>query len=137
MRRARHYLTRSLLLATVLVLLPATLANAAPGNSISIHANGDVDSGGAQVDIGLTIRCTGTAAAFVDLEQSQPETPYPVTFSVGPVPFIACDGNAHETMVTVNGYGYDPGRALATATLAVVGEEPITVQRWIDLRQGF
>lgn len=69
--------------------------------------------------VGVKATCTdGAGAVTVQVTQEPPETPYPVAFGSGPNA-VVCDGQQHETAVTIFGEGFDAGTATATATLTV------------------
>jgi hypothetical protein len=132
---------RLLVLAgAVAVALPLGLAtaNATGGTStkpsVSIDYYADYDSGGAQIDVKLLVRCTGTSTANVTLQQTQPETGSPLTVGSGPQPLIACDGQYHSVGVTVTGFGYDVGYAKATATVTSIPGGTTTVSRTVYIR---
>ena len=116
---------RMLVLAGAMaVALPFGLATAGatgdsgtPTTSVSIKATADYDAAGAAVDVGLYVRCYGgSGAVVVDLEQSPPETPYPMQFHSGSQ-LVVCDGQTRSVAVTLGGFGGDAGRAKVTATL--------------------
>ena len=135
-----------ILLGALAVALPfgvlsASSAGAAPAYAdVSIEPNAQYDVEGAILHVELKVTCTGGAGAVVvNVEQSPPETEYPLAFGSGPRG-VVCDGAAHEVAVTIFGEGFDAGKALAEATLTVV--DPVggqtlasdTAQRIIDIR---
>jgi hypothetical protein len=134
--------------AFALLLIPAgvALAGARPAKAnpafadVSIEPNAQYDIEGFILHVEVRATCAGgTGGVVVQVTQSPPETPYPVAFGSGPNA-VVCDGQAHETGVTIHGEGFDAGKAWATATLTVV--DPTTLEtlvtdtdmRYIDIR---
>jgi hypothetical protein len=104
------------------------------GTSVSIQSPADYDVTGTNIDVRVNVRCTGgTGTLVVELKQYPPETPYPV--GEGSFPnIVACDGRTHAGGATVVGAVFDPGRALATATV-VASSGTKTVSKWITIVQ--
>jgi hypothetical protein len=87
--------------------------------SVIVETNAQYDIQGSILHVGVKATCSGGAGAVtVQVTQSSPETPYPVAFGSGPNA-VVCDGQQHETAVTIHGEGFDAGKATATATLTV------------------
>jgi hypothetical protein len=113
-----------ILLGMVAVALPlgllqsvAKAAGTPPENTVSIDEHADYDFAGTQLDVGLNVRCTGgSGAVVVNVSQDPPESPFPVSEGSGPQ-FVECDGSTHSVGVTITGFGFDAGRASATADL--------------------
>jgi hypothetical protein len=114
-----------ILLGMVAVALPlgllqsvAKAAGSPPDNTVSIDEHADYDFVGTQLDVGLNVRCRGgsSGAVVVNVSQDPPETPFPVSFGSGPQ-FVVCDGSTHSVGVTITGFGFDAGKASATADL--------------------
>jgi hypothetical protein len=84
--------------------------------SINQYADYDLPT---LLQVGLQVRCFGLdGVVTVQVDQSQPETPYPIQFGSSGQP-VVCDGQTHSVGVSVVGAGFDAGKALATATLVV------------------
>src|SRR5215216_7757172 len=87
------------------------------GSSVSINQYADYDFVGTNLDVGLQVACTGGSGAVdVTVTQSPPETPYPVGAGSGPQ-IVVCDGRSRSVAVTIVGFGFDAGKAIATAEL--------------------
>jgi hypothetical protein len=129
------------LLGAVAVALPLGLSAAhatggggggTPANQVTIQPYADYDFVGTQIDVGLSVRCTGgSGTVIVNVSQTPPQTPYPVGTGSGPQ-LVVCDGNSHAVGVTITGFGFDAGRAKATADLTapsgnVHAERSITI----------
>ena len=125
------------MLTVLLMLLPAGAASAATTTSsaqITIEEKADYDFVGGTIDVGLRIKCTGgSGSVIVDLEQYPPETPYPVATGSGPQ-IVVCDGQPRTVGVTVAGFGFDAGKAYATATLTTDDLQTVTEARRITIR---
>jgi hypothetical protein len=120
------------LLGMVAVALPLGLLQGvakATGSSVSINQYADYDFAGTNLDVGLQVACTGGSGAVdVTVTQSQPETPYPVAAGSGPQ-IVTCDGRSRSVAVTIVGFGFDAGKATATAELtAPSGNVKVTRQ---------
>jgi hypothetical protein len=106
--------------AAALAFVPAGIANATTStskNSVSINQYADYDFVGTNLDVGLQVRCSGGSGTVdVTVSQRQPETPYPVASGTGPQ-LVVCDGQTHSVAVTIVGFGFDAGKAKATALL--------------------
>lgn len=127
------------LLGAVAVMLPVALTHASASgtqNSVAIEEFADYDAAGLVLDVGLYVRCYGgvNGEVLVTVEQSPPETPYPIGFASGPQS-VVCDGKTHRVGVTIVALapGFDAGRALATATLFVPNQPDVTAKRWITI----
>jgi hypothetical protein len=120
--------------AFALALASAGAANAASTSAdVIIEPNAQYDVHGAILHVEVKVTCTGgSGLVVVDVNQSPPETPYPVGFGSGPNP-VVCDGRTHETGVTIQGLGFDAGKAMATATLTSPSGSD-TDKRMIDIR---
>jgi hypothetical protein len=83
------------------------------------------------LQVGLNVRCQGGVQGLVavQVDQYPPETPFPVSFGSGTQP-VVCDGKTHSVGVSYTGFGYDAGKAKATATLTAPSGN-VTVERWI------
>jgi hypothetical protein len=102
------------------------------GSSVTINSRADYDFVGATIDVGLNVRCSGgSGSVIVTLNQYPPETPYPVGTGSGPQ-IVACDGQSHSVGVTVGGFGFDEGRALAKAELIAPSGNK-TASKWINI----
>ena len=129
-----------ILLGMVAVALPlgllqgvAKATGSPPANSVTIEEHADYDFVGTQIDVGLRVRCTGgSGTVIVNVSQSPPETPFPVSFGSGPQ-FVVCDGYTHTVGVTITGFGFDSGRAWATADLTPGSGAAAHAQRWINI----
>ncbi len=97
----------------------ATGSTGSSGSSVYIQDKADYDFAGTNLDVGLQVRCsdsTGFGTVNVQVDQAPPQTPYPVGFGSGPQS-VVCDGVTRAVGVTIVGFGFDAGRAKATATL--------------------
>jgi hypothetical protein len=140
---------RMLVLAGALaVALPFGLATAGatggypPPNYVTIKANAQYDLVGAQIHVGLTVKCQasgGNKLGFVDVfvTQHYPETPwatpgFPATGGGGNS--VVCDGTARSVAVSVNPGLFDAGRAFAEAAVRSPSDlEVATSDRWITI----
>ena len=109
------------LLGSLAVVLPIGLqqgvAQADSGPQVIIQQDASYNLAGAVINVGLDVKCQGgSGEVVVNLTQSQPETPYPMAAGSGPQT-VVCDGQMHTVAVTVAGFGFDAGTALATADL--------------------
>ena len=126
-----------ILLGMVAVALPLGLlqgiakatGSSGTGSSVSINQYADYDFAGAILDVGLHVTCTGGSGAVdVTVTQAPPETPYPGGAGSGPQ-IVVCDGQSHAVAVTIGGFGFDAGKAVATASLvAPSGDVTVTKQ---------
>jgi hypothetical protein len=129
-----------ILLGMVAVALPwgllhgvAKATGSPPANTVTIQERADYDFVGTQIDVGLRVRCTGGSGnVIVNLSQSPPETPYPVSAGSG-TQIVACDGYTHTVGVTLDGFGFDAGRAWATADLTTFSGGSAHAGRWITI----
>jgi hypothetical protein len=104
-----------------------------PANQVYIQQYVDYDFVGTQLDVGLYVRCTGgSGAVTVNVSQSPPETPYPVGVGSGPQ-IVVCDGNTHSVGVTITGFGFDAGKAWATADLTTATLGTAHAGRWVSI----
>ena len=105
-------------LAFALAPLGVAQADAATAD-VTLENTAQYDIQGNILHVGVKATCSGgVGAVTVQVTQSPPETPYPVAFGSGPNA-VVCDGQQHETAVTIYGEGFDAGQATATATLTV------------------
>ena len=87
------------------------------GPQVIIQPKASYIIAGATIDVGLNVKCQGgSGEVVVGLTQSPPQTPYPMAAGSGPQT-VVCDGQSHSVAVTVAGFGFDAGTALATADL--------------------
>jgi hypothetical protein len=125
-----------IVLGAVAVALPIGLLPArATGttNSVTIQERVDYDFIGTQLDVGLYVRCTGgSGSVIVNVSQSPPQTPYPVGVGSGPQ-IVVCDGRTHRVGVTITGFGFDAGRAWATADLTTASGGSAHAQRYVTI----
>ena len=104
-----------------------------PANQVTIQAHADYDAAGTRIDLGLYVRCTGgTGVVTAQINQSPPETPYPVGVGFGPQN-VVCDGHSHTVAVTNTGFGFDAGRAWATADLTTASGGSAHAERWVTI----
>ena len=124
------------LLGAVAIALPVGLTSAGAtgtSNSVTIQEHADYDFVGTTIDVGLYVRCTGGSGdVIVNVSQSPPQTPYPVGAGSGPQ-IVVCDGNTHRVGVTITGFGFDAGRARATADLTTASMGSAHAERWITI----
>jgi hypothetical protein len=101
-------------------LLPIGTAQAASATAdVTLENNAQYSTQGNILYVGVKVTCTGGSGGVqVMVQQAPPETPYPVAAGSGLNP-VSCDGQQHETAVTIFGEGFDAGTATATATLTV------------------
>src|SRR5690242_4000870 len=113
------------MLGVLAVILPIGLlqgvakANGGSGspNQVVIQPQAQYILAGATIDVGLDVKCKGgSGEVVVNVTQSPPQTPYPVASGSGPQT-VVCDGQFHSVAVTVAGFGFDAGKAWATADL--------------------
>jgi hypothetical protein len=127
----------------LLLLLPAGNAFATgttgggSSNAVSIQPYAQYDTFGAEVTVGLNVRCKSNALPGqiqVNVSQSPPETPYPVQFGGG-INNVVCDGRTHAVAVSAFGEGMDAGRARVQATLMPPLGSGSSVQatRWVTI----
>jgi hypothetical protein len=126
-------------LALVPGIAQATGGTGSTGGSSSVTINqyADYEAVGLVLDVGLNVRCSGGVNGLVDVtvEQSPPETPYPVAFGSGPQS-VVCDGKTRAAAVTIVGEGFDAGKAKATAILTVPLKSSATTTKWITIVPG-
>ena len=103
-------------------------------NQVIIQPQAQYILAGATIDVGLYVKCQGgSGEVIVNVNQSPPQTPYPVATGSGPQT-VVCDGQFHSVAVTVAGVGFDAGEAWATAQLENGSATVIAqAQRWIDI----
>jgi hypothetical protein len=138
MKRIRLLVLLSALAVALPVGVLSGIAKATGGTttkdqvSINQYADYDLPS---LLQVGLQVRCYGgDGVVTVQVTQTPPESPYPVTFGSSGQP-VVCDGQTHSVGVSVVGIGYDAGKALAKATLVVPSTEKTTVvQRQIIIK---
>ena len=109
--------------ATAAVMVPQAAdatggGSTGTGDSIYIYPYADYNLGGMSLDLDLQVKCVGGGSGTVNgsVSQSPPETASPVTLATG-FSLVVCDGTAHAVGLTVDGAGYDDGKAKATVTL--------------------
>ena len=114
-------------LGVLAVILPIGLlqgvarANGGSGsqNQVTIQPKASLIFTDSTIDVGLYVKCQsglGLAEVIVNVTQLPPATPSPVASGSGPQT-VVCDGQTHSVGVTVDGFGFDAGTALATADL--------------------
>jgi hypothetical protein len=87
--------------------------------SVTMESNAQYDIQGSILHVGVQATCSGGVGAVqVQVTQSPPETTYPGAVGFGQNS-VVCDGQQHETAITIFGEGFDAGKAFATATLTV------------------
>jgi hypothetical protein len=121
MKRIRLLVLAGVIAAAVPFGMTAAGATGSTGSSSSVYIQdyADYNLVGTQLDVGLQVRCkdsTGFGTVAVQVDQAPPQTPYPVGFGSGPQS-VVCDGVTRAVGVTIVGFGFDAGRAKATATL--------------------
>jgi len=128
-----------ILLGMVAVALPfgvlqgVAMATGSNLNQVTIQPNADYDFVGTQLDVGLYVKCTGgSGSVVVDVKQDPPYTPYPVGAGSGPQ-IVVCDGRTHTVGVTITGFGFDAGKAWATADLTTATLATAHAARWINI----
>jgi hypothetical protein len=130
------------LLGAVAVALPFGLSSAgATGspNSVTINEKAQYDLIGAQIHVGLTVRCqpsNGNELGFVDVfvTQAYPETPNPGGAVGLGGNSVVCDGRSRSVAVSVDPGFFDAGRAFAEATVrSPANVEVATSSRWITI----
>jgi hypothetical protein len=132
----RRIFGAAMIVTLMLVFAPANVALAS-GNTgtaqVTIKSPADYDFVGTTIDVALEVRCSGgSGSVIVNLNQYPPETPYPVATGSGPQ-IVTCDGRTRSVAVTVAGFGFDAGRAKATATLTTPSLSTVKAQRWITI----
>jgi hypothetical protein len=102
------------------------------GSEVTINSRADYDFVGTTIDVGLNVRCSGgSGSVIVTLNQYPPETPYPVGTGSGPQ-IVVCDGKSRSVAVTVGGFGFDAGKALAKAILTAPSGNK-TASKWVNI----
>jgi hypothetical protein len=103
------------------------------GTQVSIQQYADYNLAGAQLDVGLYVRCSGgSGVAQVTVTQESPETGTPTT-GTGFNPAVVCDGRTHSVGVSLIGSLFDPGRAKAKADVTSLGGGSAHAERWITI----
>jgi hypothetical protein len=125
MKRLRLLVLAGVIAAALPLGITAAGATGSTGSSsyVYIQDKADYNLVGTQLDVGLQVRCktpTGFGTVAVQVDQVPPQTPYPVGFGSGPQS-VVCDGVTRSVGVTIVGFGFDAGRAKATATLTTPG----------------
>lgn len=132
----KRVLLGALMILTLMLAFAPTGAAAGSGtstNQVTIRSQADYDFVGTTIDVGLDVRCSGgSGSVIVQLDQYPPETPYPVGTGSGPQ-VVTCDGRTRSVAVTVGGFGFDAGKARATATLTTPSLKTVTAVRWITI----
>jgi hypothetical protein len=138
------------LLSALAIALPvgvlSGVAKATGGGSsyqVSIDQNAQYDVHGFVIHVGLRVRCpfigtdpiTGApipGAIDVHVTQNPPET---TIHAEGDslVKDVVCDGQTHTVGATVDGEGFDEGRAYATATFTFPLNVTASAARWINI----
>jgi hypothetical protein len=104
-----------------------------PANQVTIQQYVDYDFVGTQLDVGLYVRCKGgSGSVIVNVSQYPPQTPYPVGAGSGPQ-IVVCDNHTHAVGVTITGFGFDAGRAWATADLTTASSGSAHAGRWVTI----
>jgi len=120
--------------ATAAVLVPqaagatgSTGSTGGTGDSVYIYPYADYNLSGASLDLDLVVKCKGPLTGTVNgsVTQQPPETPAPVTLSTG-FSVVVCDGKSHSVGLTVDGIGFDDGKAKATVSLVNVNSGKTT-----------
>ncbi|HKQ02155.1 MAG TPA: hypothetical protein VJ735_17670 [Actinomycetes bacterium] len=126
-------------LGAIAVALPLGLSAAhatgggSSANQVTIQERVDYDNVGTNLDVGLNVRCSGgSGSVIVNVTQSPPQTPYPVAAGSGPQ-FVVCDNKTHTVAVTLVGFGFDAGRAKATADLTTDLGGSTHAERWVTI----
>ena len=130
----------ALALALPFGLATARATGSTVANSVTIQQYADYDAAGFVLDVGLYVTCKGDGTVAtnglvqVSVDQSPPQTPYPITFGSGEQS-VVCDNRPHAVGVTIVGQGFDAGLAKATATFTPVmgGGKSVTASRWITI----
>ena len=113
------------MLGALAVILPIGLlqgvakanGGSGPPNQVTIQPQASYIIAGATIDVGLYVKCQGGSGdVVVNVTQSPPQTPYPMAAGSGPQ-VVVCDGQTHSVAVTIAGFGFDAGKAWATADL--------------------
>ena len=127
------------MLGMLAVVLPIGLlqgvakADDGGGPQVTIQPQASYIIAGATIDVGLNVKCQGgSGEVVVDVTQLPPQTPYPMAAGSGPQT-VVCDGQSHSVAVTVAGFGFDAGTALATADLTTDSAAAAHAQRSIDI----
>jgi hypothetical protein len=141
MKRIRFIILLSAMaVAMVVPVVAKATGSTGTTNSVTIQQYADYEAAGFMLDVGLYVRCKGNGSeaqnglVSVQVNQSPPQTPYPVGFGSGPQP-VVCDGTYHAVGVTIVGEGFDAGLAKATATLTpgLGGGGSVTTVKWITI----
>jgi hypothetical protein len=121
--------------ATAAVLVPQVAGatgsgGGSTGDSVTIAPFADYNFSGFSLDLDLVVKCAGgalmqTGSVTGSVSQSPPETPSPVSLSAGNS-IVVCDGKSHTVGLTVDGAGFDDGRAKATAMLTNLNTMKVT-----------
>jgi len=120
--------------AVVAVALPMSGAAAPAQRHVSIETNAQWGHNFVGVDVQLHVSCDGGFSGFVDVQvsQSPPENQFPTQGGGGTN--VLCDGQQHQVGVTVNGGGFDIGKAFAFAQLFTPGAPfPATASKTINI----
>ena len=134
MKRLRLLMVVGVIAAALPLGMSAVGASGTTSTEVSIQSPADYDVTGTNIDVRVNVRCSGgTGTLVVELKQYPPETPYPVGEGSGPN-IVACDGRTHAGGATVIGAVFDPGRALATATV-IAPSGTKKVSKWIHIVQ--
>jgi hypothetical protein len=110
------------LLGMLAVVLPIGLLQGVAkadggGPQVTIQPQASYILASSVINVGLDVKCQGGSGdVVVNVTQSPPQTPYPVAAGSGPQ-LVVCDGQTHRVAVTITGFGFDAGKAWATADL--------------------
>jgi hypothetical protein len=109
--------------ASAAVLVPqaaGATGGGGTGDSVTVAPFADYNLSGFSLDLDLVVKCSSgvpqTGMVTGRVTQQPPETPSPVTLSAGNSP-VVCDGKPHAVGLTVDGAGFDDGKAKATVML--------------------
>jgi hypothetical protein len=126
---------RALLVLATFVLAAALPSAGAANDSrqVTIETNAQWGHNFLGVDLQLHVRCDG-GMGFVNVQvsQSPPENQFP-TQGFGGSP-VSCNGQQQQVGVTVNGMGFDIGKAFAFAQLFTpAAPAPATATKTINI----
>jgi hypothetical protein len=135
MKRIRLLILLSVLALALPVGILTGIAKAAPspdGSEIIINQNAQYDAIGGIIHVGMRVRCPAGLPGTIEVsvKQDPPETAMHAE-GTSLAKQVVCDGQNHTVGVTVAGFNFDAGRALATATFLTGGTDADT--RWINI----
>jgi hypothetical protein len=137
MKRIRLLVLAGVLAAALPLGMTAAGATGSTGstNSVYIKDLAQYELGGTNIEVGLTVKCSGGGllrTVEVEVTQAYPETPYPQgAFGVG-AQNVVCDGQYRSVAVSVPLGLFDAGRAYAKATLDPLSPTARS-SRWITI----